>query len=59
MGSYKKVMIKFKNIMTDPIKFKHFVQTNKKELSYWVITSFLKVFIGSIFHCNHFYLLCT
>ena len=36
MASYKKLFVKFKSIMTDPIKFKHFVQANKKELSYWV-----------------------
>ena len=35
-SSYKKFFLRFKSILTDPIKFKHFVQTNKKELTYWV-----------------------
>ena len=33
MATFKKLFVKFKNIMTDPIKFKHFVYSNKKELS--------------------------
>mgnify|MGYP007019892290 CR=1 FL=1 len=30
-----------KQILTDPVKLKNFIKTNKKDLLYWVISHYL------------------